>query len=183
MARLPSNCWTRCSCRRSSSDRTPERGAFLLEAGPGTGKTKTLVGRICDLIDKDAVDPRTIVVLTYSNKAAGELSERIAKRAPQAAAAMWIGTFHAYGLNLVRSYHRELGFAREPRLLDRTEAIDLMLDRVAGLDLAHYRDLSDPTDKLRDLLSAISRAQDEVVLAPDYAALVDKLAASDGASG
>ncbi|MBB3660030.1 superfamily I DNA/RNA helicase [Rhizobium sp. BK650] len=158
-------------------------GAFLLEAGPGTGKTKTLVSRICDLIDKDAVDPRTMVVLTYSNKAAGELSERIAKRAPQAAAAMWIGTFHAYGLNLVRSYHRELGFAREPRLLDHTEAIDLMLDRVAGLDLTHYRDLSDPTDKLRDLLSAISRAQDEVVLAPDYAALVDKLAASDGAPG
>lgn len=151
--------------------------AFLLEAGPGTGKTKTLVGRICDLLERGDVDPRGIVVLTYSNKAAGELSERIARRAPEAAAAMWIGTFHAYGLNLVRRYHGALGFDREPRLLDRAEAIELMLDKVAGFDLRHYRDLLDPTDKLRDLLSGISRAQDEVVLAPDYAALVERMSA------
>lgn len=153
--------------------------AFLLEAGPGTGKTKTLVGRVCDLLARDDADPRRIVVLTYSNKAAGELSERIARRAPEAAAAMWIGTFHAYGLNLIRRYHQTLGFAREPRLIDRAEAVALMLDRVAGLELQHYRDLSDPTDKLRDLLSAISRAQDEVVLAPRYAELVEAMLVSD----
>ena len=156
-----------------------EGAGFLLEAGPGTGKTKTLVGRVCDLVERHNVDPRGIVVLTYSNKAAGELSERIARHVPEAAAAMWIGTFHAYGLNLVRQFHAALGFTREPRLLDKTEAIALMLDRVPGLDLRHYRDLLDPTDKLRDLLSGISRAQDEVVLAPDYAALVEAMRARD----
>ena len=153
--------------------------AFLLEAGPGTGKTKTLVGRIADLIERDQVDPRSIVVLTYSNKAAGELSERIAARTRDQAAAMRIGTFHAFGLDLVRRYHGALGFEREPRLIDRAEAIDLMLDRMAGLNLTHYRDLLDPTDKLRDLLSAISRAQDEVVLAGDYAELVEAMAERD----
>lgn len=156
--------------------------AFLLEAGPGTGKTKTLVGRVAHLVDVLKEDPRTIAVLTYSNKAAGELSARIAAKAPEAAAAMWIGTFHAFGLNLVRQFHRELNFEREPRLLDRAEAIDLMLSRVAGLDLTHYRDLYDPTDKLRDLLNAISRAQDEVVLAPRYAELIDEMLARDGSA-
>jgi superfamily I DNA/RNA helicase len=157
--------------------------AFLLEAGPGTGKTKTLVGRVCDLVaereHEEGEDPRGIVVLTYSNKAAGELSSRIAARAPEAAAAMWIGTFHAFGLNLVRRFHKEFGFTREPRLLDRTEAIELMLEKVAGLELDHYRDLLDPTDKLRDLLGAISRAQDEVVLAPRYAELVEAMLDGD----
>lgn len=152
-----------------------EGSAFLLEAGPGTGKTKTLVGRVCDLVERRKVDPRRIVVLTFSNKAAGELSERIARRVPDAAAAMWIGTFHAYGLNLVRKYHAALGFTREPGLLDKAEAIALMLDRVPALALNHYRDLLDPTDKLRDLLSGISRAQDEVVLADDYSVLVEAM--------
>ena len=156
--------------------------AFLLEAGPGTGKTKTLVGRIDDLLERDNVDPRRLVVMTYSNKAAGELSERIAKRRPDAAAAMWIGTFHAYGLNLVKQFHQALGFSREPRLIDRAEAIDLMLDRVAGLNLTHYRELYDPTDKLRDFLSAISRAQDEVVSADRYAELVEEMRALDHSS-
>ena len=152
-----------------------EAPAFLLEAGPGTGKTKTLVGRVCDLVERRQVDPRRIVVLTFSNKAAGELSERIARLAPEAAAAMWIGTFHAYGLDLVRKFHGALGFIREPGLLDKSEAIALMLDRVPALALNHYRDLLDPTDKLRDLLSGISRAQDEVVLADAYAALVEAM--------
>lgn len=149
-------------------------GPFLLEAGPGTGKTKTLVERLNGLID-DGVDPRTIVVLTYSNKAAGELAERISRKRPQAAAAMWIGTFHAFGLNLIRRFHRELGYQREPGLLDRSQAIEMMIDEVAGLDLDHYRRFVDPTDTLRDLLSAVSRAQDEVVLSAHYAQLAEAM--------
>lgn len=153
------------------NDAARHRGkAFLLEAGPGTGKTKTLVGRLAGLLD-DKVDPREIVVLTYSNKAAAELAARIAEKHPQDAAAMRIGTFHAFCFDLIRRFHKELGYAREPRLLDRSEAIGLMLDEVAALDLDHYRDVYDPTAKLRDLLQAVSRAQDEVVLPPRYAEL------------
>jgi hypothetical protein len=84
------------------------RGApYLLEAGPGTGKTQTLVGRITDLIET-GLNPTKILVLTFSNKAAGELSERIALSYPQAAAAMWIGTFHAFGFDLIKRFHDRL---------------------------------------------------------------------------
>lgn len=55
--------------------------AFLLQAGPGTGKTRTLVARVESLLD-DGVDPRRILLLTFSNKAAGEMAERIARRMP-----------------------------------------------------------------------------------------------------
>lgn len=150
-------------------------GAYLLEAGPGTGKTKTLVARVASLV-KDGEDPRSIVVLTYSNKAAGELSSRLAAQDPEAAAAMWIGTFHAFGLNLIRRFHREMGFDAEPQMLDRPDAIARLTDRVASLDLRYYRDLYDPTMKLRDVLSAISRAQDEVVSAERYAELAAAMA-------
>jgi superfamily I DNA/RNA helicase len=148
--------------------------AFLLEAGPGTGKTQTLVARVAGLID-DQIDPRTIVVLTYSNKAAGELSGRIAARNAEEAAAMWVGTFHAFGLDLIHGFHRELGYEREPRLLDRTEAIEFMEIEVTRLSLEHYRDLMDPSSKLRDLLGAVSRAQDEVVSAEEYEQLAQAM--------
>lgn len=149
-------------------------GAYLLEAGPGTGKTKTLVARVAALVAEGA-DLRSIVVLTYSNRAAAELSTRLAASDAEAAAAIWIGTFHAYGLNLMRRFHAEMGFQSEPRLIDRTDAIAQLLERIAALDLRHYRDLYDPTADLRDILGAVSRAQDEVVSAPAYEVLAETM--------
>lgn len=145
-------------------------GAFLLEAGPGTGKTQTLTGRIEGLL-ADGVDPRRILVLTFSNKAAGEMTERIARKNPDAAAAMWMGTFHAFGLDIVRRFAPQLGLPNEPRMMDRTEAVELLEQQFPRLHLKHYQDLYDPTRNIADILSAISRAKDEVIDADEYAAL------------
>ncbi|MCG3138759.1 MAG: ATP-dependent DNA helicase Rep [Phycisphaerae bacterium] len=145
---------------------------LLLEAGPGTGKTKTLVGRIEYLISK-GVDPASILVLTFSNKAAGELSERIAARHPQAVASMWIGTFHGFGLDIIRRFHDRLGLPRDPRLIDRTDAIGLLEDEYPRLGLKHFKDLQDPTGNLAEILAAISRAHDEVVDANAYRKLAE----------
>ena len=142
--------------------------AFLLQAGPGTGKTRTLVQRIESLL-AEGVDPMSILVLTFSNKAANELSGRLAARNLQAAAAMWIGTFHAFGLDIVRRFHDKLGLPANPRLIDRSEGIELLEDELPRLSLRHYRNLWDPALDLSDMLSAISRAKDEVV---DAAGLV-----------
>lgn len=98
---------------------------FQLQAGPGTGKTRTLVRRIENLI-AEGVNPVSILVLTFSNKAANELSERLAANNPTAAAAMWIGTFHAFGLDIIRRFHDKLVLPPDPRLLDRSEAIELL---------------------------------------------------------
>lgn len=144
--------------------------AYLLEAGPGTGKTQTLVARVESLLC-DGVDPKRILVLTFSNKAAGEMAHRIAHKHREAAAAMWIGTFHAFGLDLIRRFHVELGLPRDPRLMDRTEAVELLEEEFPTLELVHYRAIYDPVPLISDLLSAISRAKDEVVDPFRYAEL------------
>ena len=68
---------------------------FQLQAGPGTGKTRTLVKRLLSLL-VEGIDPAAILILTFSNRAAGELSERLTAALPEAAQKLWIGTFHAF---------------------------------------------------------------------------------------
>lgn len=158
--------------------RHPE-GPLLLQAGPGTGKTRTLVARVSRLVSEGA-EPSSILVLTFSNKAAGELVERIAVRHPEAASAMWIGTFHSFGLDLVRRFHEKLGLPPDPRIVDRAEAIELLEDELPRLPLKHFRNLWDPTLDLADMLTAISRAKDEVADAARYRELADAMLATAG---
>ena len=157
------------------ADAAAHRGvALLLEAGPGTGKTRTLVGRVQGLL-ADGVDPRRILLLTFSNKAAGEMADRIARWDRDAAAAMWIGTFHAFGLDLLRRFHTELELPVDPRLMDRVEAAELLEAEFPRLGLTHYRNVYDPTQIVADMLAAISRAKDEVADAASYAALAAQM--------
>ena len=161
-----------------SKDLNPEQkeaaehfgGPLLLRAGPGTGKTQTLVGRL-KFLKKQGIDPESVLVLTFSNKAAEEMSDRALTIWPEAAGAAWIGTFHSFGLDIVRRFHDRLDLPIELRLIDSTEAIAFLEDEFAQLDLQHFKDLWDPTDKLRRILAAISRAKDEVVNAERYLAL------------
>lgn len=153
---------------------------YILEAGPGTGKTQTLVARVDSLLD-DGVDPARILVLTFSNKAAGELSERIAVKRPDAAGSMWIGTFHAFGLDLIRRFYDRLCLPSDPKLLDRVDAISSLSDEFPRLGLKHFKDLWDPVRVLADILSAISRASDEVVNAAGYRVLAEAMRAAAGA--
>ncbi len=156
---------------KEQADAAAHRGeAYMLEAGPGTGKTQTLTARI-ELLLADGVDPRRILVLTFSNKAAGEMAGRLARKRPTEASAMWIGTFHAFGLDIIRRFHVELGLPPNPRLMDKTEAVELIENEIPKLGLLHYRNLYDPTQKIADILAAISRAKDEVVDAEEYGRL------------
>ena len=147
---------------------------YLLEAGPGTGKTQTLAGRVTGLLD-EGIDPRRILVLTYSNKAAGEMAERVAQKSPAAAAAMWIGTFHAFGLDLIRRFHGDFSLPANPRMMDRVEAVELLERTFPRLQLKHYRNIYDPTRVIGDILAAISRAKDEVVDHVRYRELADAM--------
>lgn len=147
---------------------------YLLQAGPGTGKTRTLIKRIAALI-KEGVDPASILVLTFSNRAAGELSERLGEAVPDGAAKVWVGTFHAFGLDIVRRHHRELNLPDAPILFDRSDAIEVLEELLPTLPLVHYRNIWDPTLVLRDILDAISRAKDELVTPDHYRDLSVKM--------
>lgn len=140
---------------------------LLLEAGPGTGKTRTLVARIVSLINEGAT-PESILALTFSNKAANELTERIADELPDEAPKIWTGTFHAFGLELLRKYHHLAGLESDVKMFDRTDAVEVLEEILPTMDLVHHQNLYEPALELKEMLSAISRAKDEVVDADSY---------------
>ena len=150
---------------------------FQLQAGPGTGKTRTLVQRVISLL-AEGIDPAAILVVTFSNRAAGELAERLATATTEAAPRLWIGTIHAFGLDLVRRHHDRLGLPADPTLFDRSDAIEVLEEILPTLPLVHYRNLWDPTIVLRDVVAAISRAKDELADPARYRALAEAMLAS-----
>lgn len=141
--------------------------AFQLQAGPGTGKTRTLVKAVLSLLE-EGIHPSSILILTFSNRAAGELTERIVREAGADASQIWIGTFHAFGLDLLRRFHDRLDLSKEPKLFDRSDAIEVLEEILPTLPLNHYRNLWDPVIELREMISAISRAKDELTGPDDY---------------
>lgn len=144
--------------------------AHRVRAGPGTGKTRTLVGRVKWLVDQGE-DPGSILVLTFSNFSAQDLAARIRAAIGERATAIWIGTFHAFGLELLRKYGTDLGLPINLRLLDRSGSLMLLEELLPDLGLEYYLDLFDPLLKLRSILSLISRAKDELATPANYAEL------------
>ena len=151
-------------------------GPLLLEAGPGTGKTLTLVARIVHLIES-GVDPASILALTFSNKAAREITDRVADALPREAPLIWTGTFHGFGLEVLRRHHQLLGLDPDIRIYDRSDAIELLEDMLPVLGLKHYQNLYEPALVLKEVLAAISRAKDELVDAEGYAELAKSMQA------
>jgi len=152
------------------------RGPLLIEAGPGTGKTRTLIGRVLYLL-KGGVSPENILVLTFSNKAAQELQERVAHFAPEAKSGVWTGTFHAFGLEILRKYWAQAGLPPKPKLLDPIDALFMLERALPELRLDHYQNLSEPTRYLKDILAAISRAKDELASPADYCEKAERMRA------
>lgn len=147
---------------------------LLVAAGPGTGKTRTLVGRILHLLDR-GVAPDKLVALTFSNKAGEEMHERVERFAPEAAPKIWVGTFHAFGLELLRRYWQQAGLPPRARVLDPVDALFILERGLPQLGLDHYQNLYEPTTHLGAILAAISRAKDKLVSPDRYAELSEEM--------
>ena len=148
---------------------TWDRGPLLVDAGPGTGKTRTLIHRIHYLLDK-GISPASILALTFSNKAAEEMRERLSTSNSNAAIEMWIGTFHAFGLELVTKWHRRIGRSLNLRVLDGADALALLEENLARLPLRYFQNLYEPAYDLVHVLRAISRCKDELISPASYRA-------------
>lgn len=149
-----------------------ETGPLLLGAGPGTGKTKTLVGRCRFLTQTQGAAPSQILALTFSNKAAREMEERLNGAGVGGA---WVGTFHAFGLEILRRWGEKIGLPGEVRLLDTLDAATLLENHLARLELKALDNLYNPAQNLKGILGAISRAKDELCSPEEYKKLCDTM--------
>lgn len=150
----------------------------LIEAGPGTGKTTTLLLRLRRLI-ATGVSPDSIVILTFSNKAARELVERARAGNIPGADRVWIGTFHAFGLEFLRKFGSLHGL--EPRfpVLDKLASLAMLEHDVPSADLKYHDPLASPSPWLETIIDAIRRSKDEFFDADQFEAAVKAAPVAD----
>ncbi|SAL80720.1 UvrD-helicase domain-containing protein [Caballeronia telluris] len=152
---------------QKSAAEAPERFVNVV-AGPGTGKTTTLVHRVKYLIEQRNVDPSRILVLTFTNKAAFELIERLRVAGIQRAADVWAGTFHAFGLEFLRKYHQLFGLDQDVMVADRLHETTLLVRNLPTIDLQYFLRVEDPYDWLQTVLRCIQRLKEELVSPDEY---------------
>jgi DNA helicase-2/ATP-dependent DNA helicase PcrA len=143
-------------------------GPLLIIAGAGTGKTTVLTRRIAHLISSKRARPEEVLALTFTEKAAVEMAERVDQLIPYGYAETWIGTFHAFGDRILREWALEIGLGPEFRVLTRPEQIIFLRERLWRLPLKRFRPLGDPTRHLGALLGLVSRAKDEDISPSAY---------------
>ena len=119
---------------------TAPPGPILVIAGAGSGKTRTLTYRVAYLLE-NGIDPRNILLLTFTNKAAREMLNRVANLLPVDASGLWGGTFHSVGNRILRRHGTALGYSNGFTIMDREDQKDLINTVVAsaGIDPKEIR--------------------------------------------
>ena len=115
-------------------------GPLLVIAGAGSGKTRTLTYRVAYLLE-NGIDPRNILLLTFTNKAARQMLDRVANLLPVDASGLWGGTFHSVGNRILRRHGSALGYSSGFTIMDREDQKDLINTVVAsaGIDPKEIR--------------------------------------------
>ena len=119
---------------------TAPPGPILVIAGAGSGKTRTLTYRVAYLLE-NGIDPRNILLLTFTNKAAREMLGRVANLLPVDASGLWGGTFHSVGNRILRRHGTALGYSSGFTIMDREDQKDLIdtVVAIAGIDPKEIR--------------------------------------------
>src|SRR5881296_4646477 len=149
---------------------THDAGPLLIIAGAGTGKTTVITRRIAWLIAQKKARPEEILALTFTDKAAAEMEERVDTLVPYGYADVQISTFHAFGDRLIKENALELGLTPDFRVLTRAEQVIFVRDHLFEFPLKHFRPLGDPTRHIQAMITLFSRLKDEDVGADEYLA-------------
>ena len=152
-------------------------GPLLVVAGAGTGKTQVITRRIAWLIASRRARPSEILALTFTDKAADEMSLRVDQLVPYGYTDTRISTFHAFGDRLIREYALELGLPPDVRVLTRAEVVIFLREHLYAFDLDAYRPLGNPTRFLSALATLFSRCKDEDISPATYLAHAAQVAA------
>ena len=160
---------------------TSKEKTSLVVAGPGTGKTTTLLMRVQHLLST-GVKPSEMLLLTFSNRAARELVDRLQALGVQDAHDIWVGTFHAFGLEFLRKNCEKFSLSPQFGVADKMAQIAVLEPNIYGLGLTAFNPLGDPLDWLDEVVKTIQRAKDELADATTFATEVEASALETGSS-
>ena len=141
-------------------------GPMLVLAGAGSGKTRVLTTRIALLIERHGVAPERIFAVTFTNRAAGEMRERIGAHLDRDPAGLWIGTFHSLSARLLRREAERIGFSRQFTIYDEDDRLSLIKKLLEG---RHYSPKTYPPKAVQYLISAAKnrlQSPDQMQAAP-----------------
>ena len=144
------------------------QGPVLILAGAGSGKTRVLTHRVAYLIAEKDVAPYNILAITFTNKAAGEMRERINDLAGEEAGMVWVATFHATCVRILRRFADRLGFDNRFTIYDTDDSKSVMKEVIRRLKLDPKR------FKERYFLNQISSAKNELITPDRYAAMAGR---------
>jgi DNA helicase II / ATP-dependent DNA helicase PcrA len=129
-------------------------GKALVIAGAGSGKTRTLTYRVAWLLDH-GLDAKQVLLLTFTNKAAKEMKERVRELVPHDTSEMWAGTFHSIGSRMLRRHAEQIGFNRSFSILDRDDQKSLLNSVIASCEIDTKQRRFPKADVLASIFSLI----------------------------
>lgn len=143
-------------------------GPVLILAGAGSGKTRALTHRVAYLIDEKGVNPWNILAITFTNKAAGEMRERVNTLVGYGAESVWVSTFHALCVRILRRFIENLGYETDFTIYDADDSRTLMRQCIKNLEM------NDRFIKERNALSVISAAKNEYQFPEEFADMAER---------
>lgn len=149
-------------------------GPLLIIAGAGTGKTKVITERIAYLIEKKLAKPSEILALTFTEKAANEMQERVDMLVPIGYEYPTISTFHSFADKLLKNEGVYIGIDPNYHLMTQSEGYIFFRRHIYDLPLNIFRPLGNPTKFISSILTHFSRLQDEDVTPSDYLSYANK---------
>jgi len=139
-----------------------QKGSLLVVAGAGTGKTSVITERIKNLIEHGS-SPKEVLALTFTDKAAGEMLDRLGDVMPLGYEEPWLYTFHRFSDRILKQEGLEIGLDPSYKIISYPEQWLLLRKNIFKLDLNYFRPLGNPTKFISAILKFISRLQDENV--------------------
>ncbi len=150
-------------------------GPLLIIAGAGTGKTTVITERIKYLLLSKKVKLSEILALTFTEKAAREMEERVDVVMPYGYTQMWISTFHSFCDRILRQEALHIGLDPKFRLITQTSSIQFVRNNLFAFDLNYFRPLGNPTKFVSGMLQHFSRLQDEDITPQEYLKYAKKI--------
>lgn len=151
-------------------------GPLLIIAGAGTGKTTVITERIKYLILEKKIPPSEILALTFTEKAALEMEERVDLAMPYGYTQMWISTFHSFCDRILRSEAIHIGITSSYKILTEAESVLFLRKNIHRFNLNYFRPFGNPNKFLEAMVSHFSRLKDEDVDPLQYMEFVKKMA-------